>query len=198
MGGSGNSTDNAACSPDQEVCDTYAVRDGGYQMTPAKVLVSARLLGKPVRYNSSAKTFEDALLDRLIGEGRVVSICPEVLAGLSTPRPPAEIAGGASGSAVIDGSGRIIEADGNDVTESYIAGARLALEYAIRHDCRYALLTDGSPSCGDSFIYDGTFHGRRIAGEGVTTTLLRRHGITVFLQLEVRSLAEALNKEEPG
>lgn len=165
-------------------------------MIPAKVLVSACLLGKPVRYNGSAKTLEDALLDRLVNEGRVVSVCPEVMAGLPTPRPPAEIAEGASGAAVVHGSGRIIEADGNDVTETYMSGAQLALEHAIRHNCRYALLTDGSPSCGGSFIYDGTFVGRRISGEGVTATLLRQHGITVFSQHEISSLVAALDGRE--
>lgn len=162
-------------------------------MTLAKVLVSACLLGRPVRYNGSAKTLEDALLDRWISEGRVVSVCPEVMAGLPTPRPPAEIANGASGSAVIEQDGRIIEVDGKDVTEAYLAGARIALEHAARHDCRYALLTDGSPSCGGSFIYDGSFEGRRIDGEGVTAALLRQHGIAVFSQGEIASLAKALD-----
>ncbi|KPF49273.1 purine nucleoside phosphorylase [Novosphingobium sp. AAP1] len=162
-------------------------------MTPAKVLVSACLLGRPVRYNGSAKTLEDALLDRWISEGRVVSVCPEVMAGLPTPRPPAEIAHRASGAAVIERDGSIVEADGTDVTEAYLAGARIALEHATRHDCRYALLTDGSPSCGGSFIYDGSFQGRRIDGEGVTAALLRQHGIAVFSQAEISSLAAALD-----
>lgn len=162
-------------------------------MTPAKVLVSACLLGRPVRYNGSAKTLENALLDRWISEGRVVSVCPEVIAGLPTPRPPAEIAHGASGAAVIERDGSIVEADGTDVTEAYLAGARIALEHATRHDCRYALLTDGSPSCGGSFIYDGSFQGRRIDGEGVTAALLRQHGIAVFSQAEISSLAAALD-----
>jgi uncharacterized protein YbbK (DUF523 family) len=162
-------------------------------VTLAKVLVSACLLGKPVRYDGSAKTLQDALLDRWISEGRVVSVCPEVMAGLPTPRPPAEIANGESGAAVIRREGRIVEANGNDMTNAYIAGARIALEHALRHDCRYALLTDGSPSCGSSFIYDGTFEGRRIDGEGVTAALLRQHGIVVFTQAEISLLATLLN-----
>ncbi|MET0269228.1 MAG: DUF523 domain-containing protein [Sphingomonas sp.] len=162
-------------------------------MTPARVMVSACLLGRPTRYDGSAKTLEDALLDRWIREGRVVSVCPEVMAGLPTPRPPAEIADGRGGAAVIRRDGRVIEADGDDVTEAYLAGARIVLEQAVRHDCRYALLTDGSPSCGGSFIHDGTFGGRRIAGEGVTAALLRQHGIAVFSQAEISSLAAALD-----
>jgi len=165
-------------------------------MSHAKVLVSACLLGRPVRYNGSAKTLEDTILGRWVGEGRVVSVCPELMAGLPTPRPPAEIAVGNSGMAVIDGKARIIEADGNDVTETYLSGARIALEHAIRHDCRYALLTDGSPSCGGSFIYDGTFQGRRIEGEGATSALLRQHGISVFSEHEIGTLAVILEGRE--
>ncbi|WCP71906.1 DUF523 domain-containing protein [Sphingomonas hankookensis] len=162
-------------------------------MTLPKILVSACLLGRPVRYDGAAKTLHDTLLDRWISEGRVVSVCPEVMAGLPTPRPPAEIAGGASGAAVIERAGRIVEAGGNDVTEAYLAGARIALEHAVRHDCRHALLTDGSPSCGGSFIYDGSFEGRRIAGEGVTAALLRQQGIAVFSPAEISALAAALD-----
>lgn len=162
-------------------------------MTLAKVLVSACLMGRPVRYNGSAKTLQDALLDRWISEGRVVSICPEVMAGLPTPRPPAEIANGESGAAVLKRGGHIVEADGNDVTEAYLVGARIALAHAVGYGCRYALLTDGSPSCGGSFIYDGTFKGQRIDGEGVTAALLRQHGITVFTQTEISSLAAVLD-----
>jgi uncharacterized protein YbbK (DUF523 family) len=163
------------------------------RMNSRKVLVSACLLGRPVRYDGSAKTLGGELLDRWIGEGRVVSVCPEAMAGLPTPRPPAEIAAGGSGADVIGDGGRIIEPDGNDVTAIYLSGAQIALEYANRHNCRYALLTDGSPSCGSSFIYDGTFEGQRIKGEGATAALLRQHGITVFSQHEITALAVILD-----
>ena len=163
-------------------------------MTLPKILVSACLLGRPVRYNGSAKTLADALLDRWIAQGRVVSVCPEVMAGLPTPRPPAEIADGRDGMAVLQGMGRIVEADRADVTAAYLAGARLALDQAIRHDCRYALLTDGSPSCGSGFLYDGSFAGRRIDGAGVTTALLRQHGVTVFSHRDVGALAAVLGE----
>lgn len=158
------------------------------------ILVTACLLGRPVRYDGAARTLDDALLDRWIAQGRIVSVCPEVMAGLPTPRPPAEIADGQGGSAVARGTGRIVESGGTDVTTAYLAGARLALEQAIRHDCRYALLTDGSPSCGSGFVYDGSFTGRRIDGEGVTAALLRQHGIAVFGHGDIAALAAALGE----
>jgi uncharacterized protein YbbK (DUF523 family) len=162
-----------------------------------KLLVSACLLGRPVRYDGAAKTLHDECLVRWVAEGRVVAACPEVMAGLPIPRPPAEIAETQSGSAVLRGTARIIETDGADVSDRYIQGARTALALALAHGCRFALLTDGSPSCGVTFIYDGTFKGRRHAGEGVTTALLRQHGIEVFSPHSIAELAQLMD-QAPG
>lgn len=156
---------------------------------PEKILVSACLLGRPVRYNGSAKTLTHPVLDQWMQEGRLVSICPELKAGFSVPRPPAEIGDSMSGSAVLSGQARVIEATGADVTELYIAGAHSALALAQEHGCRFALLIDGSPSCGSGFIYDGAFAGRKHVGAGVTAALLRQHGIEVFAETEIEALA---------
>jgi len=162
-----------------------------------KLLVSACLLGRPVRYDGAAKTLQDDCLARWVAEGRVVAACPEVMAGLPIPRPPAEIAAAQSGAAVLRGTARIIEADGSDVSDKYIHGAQTALELALAHGCRFALLTDGSPSCGVTFIYDGTFEGRRHAGDGVTTALLRQHDIQVFSPSAIAVLAHLMD-QAPG
>ena len=159
-----------------------------------KLLVSACLLGRPVRYDGAAKTFHDECLARWVEEERVVAACPEVMAGLSIPRPPAEIADAKSGSSVLRGTARIIEADGADVSDRYIHGAQAALALALAHGCRFALLTDGSPSCGVTFIYDGTFKGRQHAGDGVTTALLRQHDIEVFSPRSIAQLAHLMDQ----
>lgn len=161
-------------------------------MTRAKVLVSACLLGRPVRYDGKAKSPANALLLSLSAQGRIVPFCPEVAAGLATPRPSAEIADGRSGFDVIAGVGRIIEADGRDVTDIYLAGASQALRQAQEQGCRFALLTDGSPSCGTHFVHDGSFSGQRQPGEGVAAALLRSHGIEVFPHTQVEALAARL------
>lgn len=153
-----------------------------------KILVSACLLGRPVRYNGSAKAVSHPALDQWQREGRLVSICPELTAGFSVPRPPAEIAEGRSGEAVLSGEARVVEATGADVTDLYFAGARAALALARENDCRFALLIDGSPSCGSGFIYDGTFAARNHVGAGVTAALLRQHGIEVFAETEIDAL----------
>jgi len=73
------------------------------------------------------------------------------------------------------------------VTEAFLAGARQALETAQSLRIRQAVLKDDSPSCGCGRIYDGTFSGRMVSGQGVTAALLQRNGITVLSE-EERSL----------
>jgi len=130
-----------------------------------KVVVSSCLLGAPVRYDGRDKKSGHPILQRWLDEGRVVSVCPEMLGGLGTPRPPAEIAGD-----------RVITREGVDVTAAFETGARLAAEQATL----VAVLKDGSPSCGSTFVYDGTFSKRPVEGQGVTAALLRARGIAVF------------------
>ncbi len=152
----------------------------------SKLLVSACLMGFQVRYNGSEKAQLAATLSRWQQTGRLVIHCPELAAGLSTPRLPAEIVGGAGGD-VLAGRARIVESDGRDVTGHYQLAAWLALSAAREAGCQAALLTDGSPTCGSQFVYDGSFRGRRKAGAGVAADLLRAHGITVFSDGQSRS-----------
>ena len=154
-----------------------------------KILVSMCVLGHPVRYNGSAKTAAHEMLERWQREGRLVPVCPELAGGLSVPRPPAEIANGEAGQRVLAGAARIVDVHGTDVTAQFVDGAQTALALAHAHDCRFAILADGSPSCGSSFIYDGSFTGRRHAGAGITAALLRDHGIEVFADTEIDALA---------
>ena len=159
-----------------------------------KVLVSACLLGQPVRYNGVGKPLSHGLLERWQTEGRVVSVCPEVMAGFAIPRAPAEIASGADGEAVLSGTARVIDSTGADVTDPFIEGARIALRIARENGCRFALLIDGSPSCGSGMIYDGSFSGQKHPGSGVTVALLRANGIEVFSDREIETLAARLDR----
>ncbi|MDF9618471.1 DUF523 domain-containing protein [Pseudomonas entomophila] len=157
----------------------------------SKVLVSACLLGQPVRYDGRASGHPD-LLQRWQAEGRVVPLCPEVAGGLPTPRPPAEIPGGQGGD-VLDGQAQVVTVAGEDVSEAFLVGARQALALVRRHGIRVAVLKSGSPSCGNRLTYDGSFTGVKVTGEGVTTALLRREGVLVFSELELDQAAQALN-----
>lgn len=149
--------------------------------TPSKILVSACLLGQKVRYDGRDARPEADLLARLQAEGRVVTLCPEVAAGLPIPRPPAEIR-----------DGRVVEADGTDRTDIYDKGARLALELCRKHGISVAILKENSPSCGSRTVYDGSFSGALIPGSGRTTRLLRLNGIQVFSELEGTAALEAM------
>ncbi|QVM91177.1 DUF523 domain-containing protein [Pseudomonas entomophila] len=159
--------------------------------TCSKVLVSACLLGQPVRYDGRASG-HPGLLQRWQAEGRVVPLCPEVAGGLPTPRPPAEIPGGQGGE-VLDGRVPVVTVAGEDVSEAFLAGARQALALVRRHGIAVAVLKSGSPSCGNRLTYDGSFTGVKVAGEGVTTALLRREGVQVFSELELEQAAQALS-----
>ncbi|MET8006924.1 DUF523 domain-containing protein [Nonomuraea glycinis] len=162
-----------------------------------RILVSACLMGRRVRFDGGAKTSSDERLAAWLREGRLVPFCPEVEGGLGIPRPAAEIEGGAGGAAVLSGAARVLAADGSDVTAAFVSGARAALEAARACGARLAVLKEGSPSCGALTIYDGTFSGRRTAGQGVTTALLERAGIRVFTEDRVDDAAAYLRALEP-
>ncbi len=154
------------------------------------VLVSACLLGQPVRYDGRASG-HPGLLQRWQAEGRVVPLCPEVAGGLPTPRPAAEIPGG-QGAQVLDGTAQVLTLAADDVSAAFLAGARQALALVRRHAISIAVLKSGSPSCGNRLTYDGTFSGVKVPGEGVTTALLRREGVQVFSELELDAAERAL------
>lgn len=164
---------------------------------PPKILISACLLGRPVRYDGKGKPLHDPIVDRWKAEGRLVGFCPEQAGGLPTPRPPAEIEGGMNGDDVLAGRARVLEVTGGDVTEEFVEGGRKAVAFAREQDCRFALLIDGSPSCGSGFIYDGSFSGARHPGFGVTAALMRRAGIEVFSPRQIEDLLTRL-AENPG
>lgn len=154
----------------------------------SKILISACLLGHAVRYDGKGKPLAHPAIERWTQEGRLVTICPEMAGGMAVPRPPAEIEGGAPGLDVLEGRARVIEITGGDVTSQFIDGAQKALAFAKEHGCAYALLIDGSPSCGSVAIYDGSFSGRKQAGNGVTAALLAQAGIAVFSPANIDAL----------
>jgi uncharacterized protein YbbK (DUF523 family) len=101
----------------------------------------------------------------------LIPVCPEQLGGLPTPREPAEIVGN-----------RVFTISGRDVTENFIRGAKETLRIAKLFNISEAVMKQGSPSCGFGRIYDGTFSGKTRKGEGVTATLLKKHGIKIVTE----------------
>ena len=139
-------------------------------------MISACLIGCECRYDQKSCLDED--LEQLLREGKVIPVCPEQLGGLPTPRPPAEIIGG-DGFDVLDGRARIVDQTGNDVTDEFLAGAQQALKLAKTVGATSAILKENSPSCGSSFVYDGSFSGKKVSGVGLTAALFKRNGIEV-------------------
>ena len=157
-----------------------------------KILISACLLGEPVRYDGKSKQVNNSLLERWRAEGRLVVICPEVRGGLPVPRPAAEVLN-ANARDVLDGKGAVHTRQHDDVSRFFLAGAQHALDLCHQHRIKIAILKENSPSCGSSFIHDGGFTGKLVPGEGITTALLRQSGIKVFNENQVRDAAVELD-----
>lgn len=141
-------------------------------------LVSACLAGVCSRYDGSNN--RHPAVEVLARARRAVPACPEQLGGLPTPRPPAEIVPGGSGSLVLEGKAAVCCAGGQDVTAAFLRGAEQMLLIARLYAPAAVILKEGSPSCGLRRIYDGSFQGRDKAGTGVTAALLLREGFTVY------------------
>jgi len=137
------------------------------------VLVSACLLGVGCRFDAGHKHCP-GLRRRLEGVC-VIPVCPEQLGGLPTPRPRSEFQGGV-GLDVLAGRTRIVNAEGCDVTDHFLRGARETLRLARTLGAAAAYLKARSPSCGVGEVYD---RGQLVAGNGVTAQLLQQHGIRV-------------------
>lgn len=146
----------------------------------AKILMSACLLGHKVRYDGGDCLQNHARLQTWFDRGDIITICPEMAGGLTTPRPPAEIQLKYSGLDVLNNIATVKTNSGQDVSEAFIVGAQKALNLAKKHNIRIAILKSRSPSCGSDVIYDGTFTRSLIPGFGVTAALLQQENIFIF------------------
>lgn len=111
-------------------------------------------------------------------------VCPEVMGGLPTPRLPAEIRSKPD-SGVFLKNRRVANKAGEDVTTQFLLGAEKVLEMVKQYHITSAIMKSNSPSCSGSYIYDGTFSGTRIAGQGITAALLIEHGVKLYSEKTV-------------
>ena len=132
-----------------------------------KILVSACLVGDNCKYNGG-NNLNERLVEFLAAH-EVVKVCPEVLGGLATPRGPAEIQ-----------KGQVVNTEGRNVTKEFEAGALRAFENVEREKPDLIILQSRSPSCGIKQIYDGTFSGRKIEGQGLFAALCIKAGCRVL------------------
>ena len=143
-----------------------------------RVLVSACLLGVCCRYDGQSKACPAVL--ELLKAHELIPVCPEQLGGLPTPRPPAEIQGN-----------RVINREGTDVTAQYQQGAEEAARLYQVLDCDCAVLKARSPSCGCGEVYDGSFSGTLVPGDGITAQALKRLGARVLTEETLTSFDDA-------
>ncbi|MDO4283173.1 MAG: DUF523 domain-containing protein [Clostridia bacterium] len=132
-----------------------------------KILVSACLAGVNCKYNG--RNNENSEVLKLLEKEDVILVCPEQLGGLPPPRPCAEIK-----------DNKVITNENRDVTCEYMKGAKETLNIAKKYHVKKAILKSKSPSCGKGTIYDGTFSGKLIDGNGITTSLLLQNHIEVI------------------
>ena len=140
-----------------------------------KLMVSACLLGTCCRYDGGG--YDPMIFQNRLKKCTLVPVCPEQLGGLPTPRSPAERVGE-----------HVRNCEGADVTAAFFAGASAALELAQREGCRCALLKERSPSCGLGRIYDGTFTGTVVPGNGVAAELLLENGVKIYGESRISEL----------
>lgn len=134
-----------------------------------KLLISSCLLGNNVKYNGKNNYIEG--IEALKDYYDLIIICPEVMGGLPIPRIPSERK-----------DNKVINKEGIDVTLEFTKGKDIALELLKKHNIKYALLKDGSPSCGSSYIYDGSFNGQKIKGVGLTVEALLRENVKIYTE----------------
>ncbi len=135
-------------------------------------IVSACLAGIKCRWDGESKPCQKVI--DLVKQGKAISVCPEQLGGLTTPRSPAE-----------QKDNKVFTKDGKDVTSQFEKGAEEALKIAKLANCNEAIMKTKSPSCGSGKIYDGTFSGKLIDGDGVFAKILKKNNIKIFTEDEI-------------
>lgn len=132
-----------------------------------KLLVSACLLGHNCKYNGKNNYSETVAA--LAREHTLIPVCPEMAGGLGCPRVPCELI-----------NGKVISKNGTDCTDAYTRGAEICLKKALEEKVDGVILQPRSPSCGDSEIYDGSFSGKLIPGDGIFARMLKDHKIPIM------------------
>ena len=144
-----------------------------------KILISACLLGKECRYDGRHSKLQN--LSNSIIEW--ISVCPEVLGELGTPRAAAEK----------QKDRRILTKSGIDVTKKFDKGVREALKIAVENKCEIAILKSKSPSYGKGEIYNGSFSNKLVNDDGVFTKLYKKNDIEVISSNEIDNIEEIIN-----
>lgn len=150
------------------------------------IVVSACLLGENVTYRGDSNKNEELI--QLLKHYDIIKVCPEVMGGLSIPRNPSEIK---SFNPLM-----VVSHQSVDVTEQFLKGSIQALEKIKNHNVKIAILKANSPSCGNEYVYDGTFSSSLVEGSGVFASMLKGMGMKVFNEKQIEEIKEYLREED--
>ncbi len=137
-----------------------------------KVVVSACLLGRNCKYNGGNNYSPQ--VEAFVQGKEMIEVCPEVLAGLGTPRIPIELR-----------AGKVIRKDGLEVDAPLRQAVEVILRQLEGQEIQCAILKSRSPTCGVKQVYDGSFTGTLVDGMGVLAQALQAAGYTVIDSEEV-------------
>ena len=154
-----------------------------------RIIVSACLLGHPVRYDGGHKfnqTVKDFLLQ--LEPFEIIPVCPETASGMPSPRPSQEFRGGTA-SEVIAGKASIVNEKGTDVTSEFLNGSLMEMVKCIETEPLplLAILKSKSPACGHGKVY---LDGKLTTGNGVFAELLERAGVKVISEEDLEANQE--------
>jgi len=113
-----------------------------------KILVSSCLLGVSCRWHGK-KLYLSTFVKNYLKENpdtETISVCPEALGGLLTPRPPVKRLKGKVFETCENKADRK-KVTGKDVTEYFVNGAKEILKIALSKKIKLAILCKWSPSC---------------------------------------------------
>ncbi|MDU1316514.1 DUF523 domain-containing protein [Anaerococcus hydrogenalis] len=144
------------------------------------VLISRCLLGINCRYDGKNNKIKN--LREKFTKINFIDVCPEVDSGMKTPRKPCEIK-----------NSKVINIDGEDFTKEFNKGSQIALDLCKKYNIKIALLKAKSPSCGKDYIYDGNFDKNLINGDGITCQVLKKNGIIIFSEKEIKDFHSYLS-----
>lgn len=131
-----------------------------------KILVSSCVMGKNCKYNGG-NNYNSRVME-FLKDKEVIEICPELLTDLPIPRPSAEL---------VDGV--VMSIDGENVDKEYRHAVELAMREIGNVDIDLIILQSRSPTCGVNQVYDGSFTGRLIKGQGLFAQALIKAGYKV-------------------
>ena len=141
------------------------------------ILVSACLVGKNTKYNGK-NNYNEAVMKYLLDK-EYVTICPEVIGGLPTPRVPSERK-----------DNKVINKIGEDVTINFFDGAQKEIEKLLKENINIIIVKEKSPSCGYKQIYDGTFTNTLTEGNGVFVDLALQNGLIIYTEKDIEKMVD--------